>query len=399
MSFLFLVGTCSLLLALTPPVAERESPSPLPPSAAPVSAAPPIAREMVTKAVVAAYAAHVHAEYAASREAAERMRAAVRAFCDAPSEEALARARETWVDARVIYGRTEVFRFGNGPIDTTRGGTETLINAWPVDEEYIEPADPAAKTGIIRDLVKYPSLGRAVLRLHNQRGGETHVCTGWHPIAFMLWGQDLSETGPGARPASDFLDASSPHAARRREYLLEITDMLCEDLVRLEKAWAPDAENHRMRFLAEPDRSMRSIITGPSLLVGFEMSGERLAVPLETRDQEEEHSCFSDTTHIDFTANIKGVDAVLRGRGGPGVIEVVRTVDAARASSLAAALTVAYKAVHEMPVPFDNAIRAAEGSEQRARMQAALEALETLGEEIARAGRALGWSLPTEPTG
>lgn len=129
------------------------------------------------------------------------------------------------------------------------------------------------------------------------------------------------------------------------------------------------------------------------------MTGERLAVPLETRDQEEEHSCFSDTTHIDFTSNIKGVDAVLRGRGGPGVIEVVRAVDPARATTLEAALAAAYKAVHEMPVPFDNAIRAAEGSTQRAKMQAALEALETLGEEIALAGRALGWSLPTEPTG
>ena len=169
--------------------------------------------------------------------------------------------------------------------------------------------------------------------------------------------------------------------------------------MRLEKAWAPDADNHRKRFVAAPERSMRSIITGPSLLVGFEMTGERLAVPLETRDQEEEHSCFSDTTHIDFTSNIKGVDAVLRGRGGPGVIEVVRVVDPARAATLEAALVAAYKAVHEMPVPFDNAIRAAEGSAQRATMPAALETLETLGEEIALAGRALGWSLPTEPTG
>jgi putative iron-regulated protein len=298
-----------------------------------------------------------------------------------------------------VYGRTEVFRFGGGPIDTRQGGVETFLNAWPVDEEYIEPADPSLKSGIIRDSARYPSVAGAVVRLHNQRGGETNVCTGWHAIEFMLWGRDLSETGPGTRAASDFLDASSPHAARRREYLLEITDMLCEDLVRLEKAWAADSDNHRKRFVAEPERSMRSIITGPSLLVGFEMTGERLAVPLETRDQEEEHSCFSDTTHIDFTSNIKGVDAVLRGRGGPGVIEVVRAVDPARAATLEAALAAAYKAVHEMPVPFDTAIRAAEGSAQRTKMQAALETLETLGEEIALAGRALGWSLPTEPTG
>jgi putative iron-regulated protein len=372
------------LLALSPQAAKSPSADP---------------RGVATVRAVEAYAKYVHSEYAAARESAELMRAAIRAFCAEPTEEGLSRARETWTAARDIYGRTEVFRFGNGPIDTTRGGTETFINAWPVDEEYIEPADPAAVRGIIRDSAKYPALGRAILRLHNQRGGETNVCTGWHAIEFMLWGRDLSESGPGARPAADFVDAKSPHAARRREYLLEITDMLCEDLVRLEKAWAADSDNHRKRFVAEPERSMRSIITGPSLLVGFEMTGERLAVPLETRDQEEEHSCFSDTTHIDYRSNIRGVAAVLRGRDGPGVIEVVRAVDAERATRLEAALAAALKAVDAMPVPFDSAIRAADGSPERAKMTLALEALETLGEEISLAGRALGWSLPTEPTG
>ena len=386
------------LLALGLSLASASSTLPSPPRAA-AARVDLLQHRPVIGAVVEGYARQVFDEYTASREQAERMRAAIRAFCAEPTEAGLARAREAWTAARAVYGRTEVFRFGGGPIDTRQGGVETFLNAWPVDEEYIEPADPSLKSGIIRDSARYPSVAGAIVRLHNQRGGETNVCTGWHAVEFMLWGQDLSETGPGTRLASDFVDASSPHAARRREYLLEITDMLCEDLVRLEKAWAPDADNHRKRFVAAPERSMRSIITGPSLLVGFEMTGERLAVPLETRDQEEEHSCFSDTTHIDFTSNIKGVDAVLRGRGGPGVIEVVRAVDPARATTLEAALVAAYKAVHEMPAPFDNAIRAAEGSTQRAKMQAALETLETLGEEIALAGRALGWSLPTEPTG
>jgi len=397
MTSLLLSASIAVLLAQAPPSAP--APTSTEPAPAAPRAASPVARELVTKSVVSAYAAHVHAEYEASRALAGRMRAAIRAFCAEPTEEGLARARETWVVARETYGRTEVFRFGDGPIDTTRGGIETFINAWPVDESYIDSVDASEASGIVGNPERYPSLGRAVVRLLNQRGGETNVCTGWHAIEFMLWGQDLSETGPGERPASHFVDGKAPFAERRREYLLEITDMLVEDLERLERAWAPDSDNHRKRFLAEPDRAMRAIITGASLLVGFEMAGERLAVPLETRDQEEEHSCFSDTTHIDFTANIKGVDAVLRGRGGPGVIDVVRTVDSGRAATLAAALSVAFKAVHDMPVPFDSAIRAADESPERAKMQAALEALETLGEEVALAGRALGWSLPTEPTG
>ena len=122
---------------------------------------------------VRAYAAMVHDEYRASLASAEEMRAAIQAFCAAPTMEGLTRARETWTAAREIYGRTEAFRFGNGPIDTTRGGTETFINAWPVDESYIEPEADSATTGIVRDRTKYPALGRVILKLHNQRGGET----------------------------------------------------------------------------------------------------------------------------------------------------------------------------------------------------------------------------------
>ena len=354
------------------------------------------------------YAEIVSAEYAHTLRGAESMRAAIRAFCDAPTDAGLARARASWIAARDAYGRTEAFRFGNGPIDTRRGGVETFVNAWPVDEAYIEPADPEARSGIIRDSARYPALGRAILRLHNQRGGETNVCTGWHAIEFMLWGVDLSDDGPGARPVGDFVDASSLYAARRREFLLEVTDMLCEDLSKLDRAWAsagPDGAgsddsadhrgDHRARFIADP-RAMRAILIGPALLAGFEMSGERLAVALETRDQEEEHSCFSDTTDRDFKANIRGIALVVR---DSGAIEVVRGRDAARAKSLAAALDAAIAAVEAIPAPFDRAMRAADDDPARKRLVAALEALEVLGEELDAAARLLGYELPAEPQG
>ncbi|MFM1823607.1 MAG: hypothetical protein RI967_1873 [Planctomycetota bacterium] len=347
------------------------------------------------EACVRRYAEIVAREYADSLKRAEEMRAAIRAFCEVPSEAGLARARESWVAARDVYGRTEAFRFGDGPIDTRRGGVETFVNAWPVDESYIEPADAASRTGIIRDAAKYPALGAAILRLHNQRGGETNVCTGWHAIEFMLWGADASEEGPGDRKATDFTDGSDPFAARRREYLLEVTDMLCADLAKLDRAWKAGEDNHRARFEKDP-RAMRAILIGPALLAGFEMSGERLAVPLETRDQEEEHSCFSDTTDRDFKANIRGIALVLR---DAGAIEFVRSKDPARADALGAALDAALAAVEAMPAPFDRAMRAADGDPRRAQLMAALEPLETLGEELDLAARLFGYEFPEEPQG
>lgn len=356
---------------------------------------PPAAAD-VDRACIAAHAARAERAYAASLASALALRADVRAFCAAPTDAGLAKARASWSAARVDYGRTEALRFGGGPIDARRGGRETWLNAWPVDEAYIEPADRTQARGIIGDPATYPSLGRAILRLLNQRGGETNVCTGWHAIEFMLWGEDRADDGPGARPVDDFLDASGPRAARRREYLLEVTELLCEDLDAVAREWRADGGAFRARFVADPG-AMRAILTGTALLAGFEMSGERMAVALETRDQEEEHSCFSDTTHLDFRANVEGIRDVLS--GSDGAIAAIRARDAAAAAAVDEALARAVRAVNAMPAPFDRAVRSAEGSVERARITEAMESLESLSEAIGAAARAMGLSLPTEPQG
>ncbi len=350
--------------------------------------------------VIESYAAGASAAYEESLAAAGALLASVNAMCDAPSDATLAAAREAWCKARVAYGVTEAYRFGDGPIDRRRGGVETFVNAWPVDESYIEAPEPGQRTGLIADRARYPLLSRSVLRELNQRGGETNVCTGWHAIEFMLWGRDTSDTGPGARPAADFIDGSAPDADRRREYLREITMMLHEDLGKVAREWRPDAANYRAQYVAAPERAVRAQFVGVALLTGFEMAGERLAVALETRDQEEEHSCFSDTTDADFKANIAGIARVLKGYGGgPGLIDLVRASDPSRADALASALEAALKAVNAMPHPFDAAIREPDGGLRRERVASAMRSLEALSEQVTASATLLRIQLPTEPQG
>jgi putative iron-regulated protein len=348
---------------------------------------------------VAAYAALVERSYAQTAESARQMRAAIQAFCAAPSQDGLERARSCWCAARDLYGRTEVFRFGNGPIDSTRGGVETFVNAWPVDEAYIDAVDGAVAPGIIANPTKYPSVGKAILRVHNQRGGETNVCTGWHAVEFLLWGQDRSPSGPGDRSFRDFVDGGAEHADRRREFLLEATDLLCDDLAKLEAAWVDRPGSYRSRFVADPQAALRSMLCGIALLSGFEMSGERLAAALESGDQEQEHSCFSDTTDRDFKAGLAGIATVLRGQHDDGVLPIVRQRDAAVAEALDRALVHAEACMLAMPHPFDSALRSAASSDERRRLTAIMESLESLSEATTEAARTMGFTLPTEPQG
>jgi putative iron-regulated protein len=59
-------------------------------------------------------------------------------FLDRPTQARLSSARKAWVDARDDYVVTEAFRFYGGPIDDPKTGPEGLLNAWPMDEAYVD---------------------------------------------------------------------------------------------------------------------------------------------------------------------------------------------------------------------------------------------------------------------
>ena len=76
---------------------------------------------------------------------------------------------------------------------------------------------------------------------------EANVATGYHAIEFLLWGQDLNGTGPGAgnRPWTDYAagDAcTGGNCDRRAAYLKAATDLLVSDL-----EWMVGAVGRRRR--------------------------------------------------------------------------------------------------------------------------------------------------------
>jgi putative iron-regulated protein len=67
--------------------------------------------------VLDTYADIAEANYGDSLQAARALQEAVNTLIDSPSAEAMAAAREAWLEARVPYQQTEVYRFGNPIVD------------------------------------------------------------------------------------------------------------------------------------------------------------------------------------------------------------------------------------------------------------------------------------------
>ncbi|HEX2010570.1 MAG TPA: imelysin family protein [Roseateles sp.] len=343
------------------------------------------------------YAALVSANYADTLASAQVLQQAVRAFVAQPSQANLDAARQAWLAAREFYGQTEAFRFYGGPIDDDKG-PEGRINAWPMDESYVDRVEGKNAGGLVSK--RGFKITKASLSAQNERGGEENIATGWHAIEFLLWGQDLSPSGPGNRSFEDFVDGKAPNADRRRQYLAVLTELLVDDLSFLAKAWAPGVRNnYRARFVGGGPEPLRKMLVGLGSLSRGELAGERLEVALASQDQEDEHSCFSDNTHRDAVSNAKGIENVWLGRyrradgstlQGPALRELVAAKDAALAERLTQQLAASVAAAEQIQAPFDQEILGGKDAPGRARIQAVITSLTAQSKLLVEAATAIG---------
>ncbi len=320
------------------------------------------------------YTEHVHSAYKETLSRAEILRAAIQNFTATPSVMTQEIAKEAWKHAREAYGQTEVFRFYNGPIDRD-GGPEGALNAWPLDEVYIDYTLGAPGAGIIGNTKEYPVVSKELLVSLNELDGEKNISTGYHAIEFLLWGQDFFTDGPGQRSFTDYLDA--PNAERRAQYLKIITDLLVEDLSVLEAEWRPGQENFRAEFQKfEQKTQLKNLLSGLVFLAGDELSGERMYVAYDTRGQEDEQSCFSDMTHMDIQMNFRGLENVVKATNLLALPEVHGTPVAKRVEERLVSLKALLESI---PAPFDQAIVSDEG---RALVLTSVEELEALAKDL-----------------
>ena len=375
--------------------------------------------------VVAHYADMAEAGYGDSLTTAKALQGAVAALIAAPWEETLAAARTAWIAARVPYQQTEAFRFGNPVVDDWEG----RVNAWPLDEGLIDYVaagsavnEENAQAGLIVIATpKFTLSGTEVDAttitpelisgtLHEADGIEANVASGYHAIEFLLWGQDLNGTGPGAgaRPFTDFAAGAActgGNCDRRGAYLQAATDLLVSDLDYMVAQWGPKGAG-RAAVTADPQAGLLAMLTGMGSLSYGELGGERMKLGLMLNDPEEEHDCFSDNTQNSHFYDGVGIRNVYTGRylrvdgtelTGPSLADLVAAKDAAVDSQLRAELDAsvtalqAIKTAAEGGLAYDQMLEAG-NKEGEALILGAVNALVTQTGSIERAVGALGLS-------
>ncbi|WP_137113034.1 imelysin family protein [Rhodobacter sp. SY28-1] len=384
---------------------------------APAIAATP---EEVTKT----YADLALAGYQDSLTTAQALQVAVAALIATPSDDTLRAARTAWIAARVPYQQTEAFRFGNAIVDDWEG----RVNAWPLDEGLIDyvSADYGNEENALATLnviatptftlsgseIDATTITPALIAetLHEADGIEANVASGYHAIEFLLWGQDLNGTGPGAgaRPYTDYLSGegcTGGNCDRRAAYLQAATDLLVADLQEMTANWN-EGGAARAAVTADPQAGLLAMLTGMGSLSYGELGGERMKLGLMLNDPEEEHDCFSDNTHNSHYYDGLGIRNVYLGSytrvdgstvAGPSLADLVAAADPAVDTQLKAELGASVAALQAVKDAGDNGktfdtLIAPGNTEGEALVMAAVNALVTQTASIDRAVTALGLS-------
>lgn len=314
--------------------------------------------------------------YADALAGAVALQRQVDMLIEAPSPAHLDAARAAWRAARAPYAQSEALRFGNWFVDEW----ETRINAWPVDEGFLDYVAPETVAGLTNPHAHLNLVAREearigartlatrritplLLRSLQALGDiEANVATGYHAIEFLLWGQDLNGHGPGAgdRPWTDFATnaeqctdgpqaAPLAHCQRRGQILQAQLEHLIRELAEMRARWADHPGSYGDRLVqGDPEEGLRRVLFGLASMSGGELAGERMQVALLAQSPEEEQDCFSDDTHQSLYFNALGISNLYRGRyGGQPLGPALQALVQARAPQLAQPLADAFAATEK----------------------------------------------------
>ncbi len=282
-----------------------------------------IATTTTAKDVGHHYVKLAHSMFDDARETAIRLDRAVNEFIEHPNATTHKQAKSAWIAAHTAYSQTEVFRFGNPNVDDWEG----KVNAWPMDEgllDYVhadyqyEDGNPHANENIIASNIAINT--ELVESMHEKAGSEANVASGYHAIEFLLWGQDLNvdKTAAGTRSYTDYLqgEACTNAPCERRAHYLKVTStLLLQDLDQMLEQWHPQTGSYAKVFTQLPENEqVNRILLGIGGLSFGELAAERIRVALIANSQEDEQSCFSDTTDMAILSNTIAIKNIYLGQ-------------------------------------------------------------------------------------
>lgn len=258
------------------------------------------------------------------------LQVAVTALNQTPTDANLATARTKWKAIRTTWEQSEAWLFG--PVESEN--IDPRIDTWPVDFNALDNI-----------LKSNDQLNEAYV------DGLDDALKGFHPIEYLLWGQN------GTKTAVQFNQ-------REKDFLAALTQNLVNLAKEVKDKWANGYKDQ----LAKAGSGSTEFTTQQAAYVQIadamsdiagEVGDSKLKGPFDAQNPALEESPFAKNSIIDFTNNIQGILAIYQGRftaDGKGVEDVVRANNLSLDAEIKSKHAAAIAALQAIDKPFGEAI-------------------------------------------
>lgn len=220
------------------------------------------------------------------------MRNRINLFHDMATQNNLEGSRQEWKNTSEKFTLLGPYKSGYASADIGYHSSKSFFDFYPINYRYIDYSEDQPAGGIINDTENHPSI--QPLHLLHQEGGEANCTVGFHVIEFLLWGEDLSLSGPGhTRDYKDYVTGGGGiNMNRRRAFLFESMQLLA---MKIEELKTNDAYERSIKQLSSKD-FMNLMIGSLQYFIKEEIVQKDILLPVTTQNHHLEICDFSDHT-------------------------------------------------------------------------------------------------------
>ncbi len=204
-------------------------------------------------------------------------------------------SKTNWVSSYGYFNQSKpifYMNFNNSPLPPNLD----QIDISKMNIEYVDYSSSNPSAGIINNPVQYPVLSyQEIINLH-QIGSPENLTLGYHVLEFLLWGEDLNASGPGARSNIDF-STSDVIKNRRRTFLVSTTQFLYSQVV-TDNSWEKQIEDEIL--LMDGKEFIKKTFNGMIEFIEQDFADQTLLTPYNSQNINDELSKFSDNTINDL---------------------------------------------------------------------------------------------------
>lgn len=231
------------------------------------------------------------------------------AFYNLSGQSYLEACREAWKKAYEQFVLLGPYTNGYSTVDIGYAGTKQLIQVYPINYRYVDYSEDSPNGGIINDVNNYPEI--QFLNTLHQVGGEQNCTIGFHVLEFLLWGEDLSLSGPGnTRDYKDYVTGGGGiNVNRRRSFLDESMNRFS---VAVEGLKVDDAYEKNIKSM-DSKTFMNLMVGSLQQFIKEEIVQKDILLPLNTQNHHLEICDYSDHTLTILKKKIEAIHLALDG--------------------------------------------------------------------------------------